>query len=53
MILKYLKKIDLASETAANGLECTDMVLGKDHSHYSLIIVCSFYRVDLTSLTPG
>lgn len=38
-MLKYLDKIKLMSETASNGLECTDMVLSKEPGYYSLIIV--------------
>ena len=39
VILKYLKKVDLASETATNGLECTEKVTSKPAGYYSLIIV--------------
>jgi len=38
-MLKYLEKVRLFSETAANGQECIDMVLSKDPGYYSLIIV--------------
>ncbi|CAG8366541.1 unnamed protein product [Penicillium salamii] len=38
VMLKYLDKIKLMSETASNGLECTDMVLSKEPGYYSLII---------------
>lgn len=38
-MLKYLDKIKLMSETASNGLECTNMVLSKEPGYYSLIIV--------------
>jgi hypothetical protein len=31
----------VTSETATNGLECTEMVLSKPHGYYSLIIVSS------------
>lgn len=37
-MLKYLDKIKLMSETASNGLECTNMVLSKEPGYYSLII---------------
>lgn len=39
VMLKYLDKIKLMSETASNGQECTDMVLSKEPGYYSLIIV--------------
>ncbi|KAJ5174444.1 uncharacterized protein N7482_000321 [Penicillium canariense] len=38
VMLKYLAKINLMSETASNGQECTDMVLSKEPGYYSLII---------------
>lgn len=53
VILKYLKKVDLASETATNGQECLDMVMSKQPGYYSLILVSTFrqcYRTaELTS----
>ncbi|KAI1944325.1 hypothetical protein LOZ39_004180 [Ophidiomyces ophidiicola] len=39
VMLKYLEKIKLISETAANGQECIDMVFAKEPGYYSLIIV--------------
>ena len=38
VILRYLTKVHLISETATDGLQCTDMVLSKPHGYYSLII---------------
>ncbi|KAJ5235543.1 uncharacterized protein N7469_004711 [Penicillium citrinum] len=38
VMLKYLDKIKLMSETASNGQECTDMVFSKEPGYYSLII---------------
>ncbi|KAJ5749019.1 uncharacterized protein N7511_010715 [Penicillium nucicola] len=38
VMLKYLDKIKLMSETASNGEECTNMVLSKEPGYYSLII---------------
>ncbi|KAJ5155726.1 hypothetical protein N7492_008529 [Penicillium capsulatum] len=38
VMLKYLDKINLMSETASNGQECTDMVFSKEPGYYSLII---------------
>jgi hypothetical protein len=39
VILRYLKKVDLLSETATNGQECLDMVMSKQPGYYSLILV--------------
>ena len=39
VMLKYLDKIKLMSETASNGQECLDMVFSKEPGYYSLIIV--------------
>ncbi|KAM5443883.1 hypothetical protein MferCBS31731_001129 [Microsporum ferrugineum] len=38
VMLKYLDKVKLVSETAGNGQECVDMVFSKDPGYYSLII---------------
>ncbi|OJD16732.1 hypothetical protein AJ78_03111 [Emergomyces pasteurianus Ep9510] len=38
VMLKYLEKVKLASETAGNGQECVDMVFSKEPGYYSLII---------------
>ncbi|KAK2768174.1 hypothetical protein FQN54_000026 [Arachnomyces sp. PD_36] len=38
VMLKYLDKVKLASETAANGQECVEMVFSKEPGYYSLII---------------
>ncbi|PGH03755.1 hypothetical protein GX51_03900 [Blastomyces parvus] len=38
VMLKYLEKVKLASETAGNGQECIDMVFSKEPGYYSLII---------------
>lgn len=43
-MLKYLDKVKLASETAANGQECLEMVFSKEPGYYSLIIVCCSYN---------
>lgn len=39
IMLKYLHKIKLMSDTASNGQECTDMVFSNEPGYYSLIIV--------------
>jgi hypothetical protein len=53
-MLKYLDKIKLMSETASNGLECTDMVLSKEPGYYSLIIVSLvLYSLSLAKLTAS
>ncbi|KAL1960903.1 hypothetical protein VTO42DRAFT_5887 [Malbranchea cinnamomea] len=38
VMLKYLEKVKLASDTASNGQECIDMVFSKEPGYYSLII---------------
>ncbi|ERF71782.1 hypothetical protein EPUS_01697 [Endocarpon pusillum Z07020] len=38
VILRYLKKVEVASETATNGQECLDMVFSKQPGYYSLIL---------------
>ncbi|KAJ5093068.1 hypothetical protein N7456_008929 [Penicillium angulare] len=38
VMLKYLDKIKLMSETASNGQEATDMVFSKEPGYFSLII---------------
>ncbi|KAK2882687.1 hypothetical protein FQN49_000119 [Arthroderma sp. PD_2] len=38
VMLKYLEKVKLVSETAGNGQECVDMVFSKEPGYYSLII---------------
>ena len=39
VMLKYLDKVKLVSETASNGQECVDMVFSHEPGYYSLIIV--------------
>ena len=41
VLMKYLKKIGVEVDVAADGAECTDKVLSKSHTHYSLILVSS------------
>jgi signal transduction histidine kinase/CheY-like chemotaxis protein len=38
VMLKYLDKVKVVSETATNGQECLDMVLSHEPGYYSLII---------------
>ncbi|KAJ9234716.1 hypothetical protein DTO169E5_6429 [Paecilomyces variotii] len=38
VMLKYLDKIKVVSETAGNGEECTELVFSKEPGYYSLII---------------
>jgi signal transduction histidine kinase/CheY-like chemotaxis protein len=38
VIMRYLKKVELACDEATNGLEATEKVLGRPHGYYSLII---------------
>lgn len=39
VILRYLKKVEVVSDFATNGLEGSEMVLSKPQGFYSLIIV--------------
>ena len=39
VLVKYLKKVGVVVENAMDGAECTDMVLGKPHDYYALILV--------------
>lgn len=38
VLQKYLKKVGVQVEIAADGVECTDMVLSRGHAYYSLIL---------------
>ncbi|ROT39371.1 hsp90-like protein [Sodiomyces alkalinus F11] len=38
VLRKYLNKIGVAVEIAADGTECTEMVFSRDHAYYSLIL---------------
>ncbi|EXJ67706.1 uncharacterized protein A1O5_09052 [Cladophialophora psammophila CBS 110553] len=38
VIQRYLKKVALVNDCAKDGQQCVDMVLGKPHGYYSLII---------------
>ncbi|KAH6678920.1 peroxide stress-activated histidine kinase mak1 [Plectosphaerella plurivora] len=38
VLQKYLKKVGVQVEVAADGVECTDMVLSRGHEYYSLIL---------------
>jgi signal transduction histidine kinase/CheY-like chemotaxis protein len=38
VIMRYLKKVELACDEATNGLEATEKVLARPHGYYSLII---------------
>lgn len=38
VIMRYLRKVELACDQATNGLEATDKVLARPHGYYSLII---------------
>lgn len=37
--MKYLDKVKVIAETAANGQECTELVFSKEPGYYSLVIV--------------
>ncbi|KAM0276062.1 hypothetical protein ACHAQH_007116 [Verticillium albo-atrum] len=38
VLQKYLKKVGVDVEVAADGVECTDMVLARGHEYFSLIL---------------
>ncbi|CRK37607.1 hypothetical protein BN1708_020308, partial [Verticillium longisporum] len=38
VLQKYLEKVGVEVEVAADGVECTDMVLARGHEYYSLIL---------------
>ncbi|TDZ34704.1 Peroxide stress-activated histidine kinase mak1 [Colletotrichum spinosum] len=38
VLKKYLKKVGVDVEVAADGAECTDMVFSRSHDYYSLIL---------------
>ncbi|GKT57232.1 histidine kinase HHK2p [Colletotrichum tofieldiae] len=38
VLQKYLKKVGVDVEVAADGAECTDMVFARSHNYYSLIL---------------
>lgn len=40
VLQKYLKRVGVAVELAADGVECTDMVFAKGWGYYALILVC-------------
>jgi PAS domain S-box-containing protein len=42
VLQKYLKRVGVTVELAADGVECTNMVFGKGWGYYSLILVRSF-----------
>lgn len=44
VMLKYLDKVKVISETAGNGEECTELVFSKEPGYYSLIIVSRTFR---------
>jgi PAS domain S-box-containing protein len=39
VLRKYLKKVGVEVEVAADGVECTEMVFSQPHDHWSLILV--------------
>ena len=50
VIMRYLKKVDVLSDTAVNGLECTEKVMSKPQRYYSLIIVSQTLRRESSCL---
>ena len=43
VLQKYLKRVGVAVELAADGVECTEMVFAKGWGYYSLILVRFFF----------
>jgi hypothetical protein len=39
VILKFLAKIDVETDTVMDGVQCTDIVFAKPPGHYSIILV--------------
>jgi hypothetical protein len=39
VVLKFLAKIDVETETVMDGVQCTDIVFSKPPGHYSIILV--------------
>jgi len=39
VLQKYLRKVGVVVELAADGVECTERVFARDHGYYSLILV--------------
>ncbi|KAI8938867.1 hypothetical protein NX059_004726 [Plenodomus lindquistii] len=39
VILKFLAKIDIETETVQDGMQCTEAVFSKEPGHYSIILV--------------
>ena len=42
VLQKYLRRVGVAVELAADGVECTEMVFERGWGYYSLILVCLF-----------
>ena len=38
VVLKYLSKVSIAADTAADGVECTEKVFSNPHDYYSIIL---------------
>ncbi len=49
VLQKYLKRVGLTVELAADGVECTDMLFNKGWGYYSLILV----RLPLPNIIPS
>ncbi|CRK49031.1 hypothetical protein BN1723_016985 [Verticillium longisporum] len=52
VLQKYLKKVGVEVEVAADGVECTDMVLARGHEYYSLILDYYIYGISYSPSTP-
>ncbi len=52
VLQKYLKKVGVHTDVAADGAECTDMVFAHNHGYYSFILVCDFLLPGAVGGTP-
>lgn len=50
VLQKYLRKVGVVVELAADGVECTERVFGREHGYYSLILVSLSVAFDVCVL---
>jgi PAS domain S-box-containing protein len=48
VLQKYLRRVGVEVELAADGVECTDMVFERGWGYYSLILVCAFLSLSIS-----
>jgi hypothetical protein len=51
VVLKFLAKIDVETETVMDGVQCTDTVFAKPPGYYSIILVSFVMMAMLAKLT--